>query len=119
MNLTNVLPTLGLLEIHEPTVGEQWKEWKERFQHCVIVAKLKSEEDKVKMSTLLTLIGANAHRIYMTFTWTAPDDKQKLDEVLKKFDEYCNPRKTPFLKDSNLIHASSKVGKVWTNSSHH
>ena len=93
MNLANALPTPGVLEIHEPTVSERWKEWKERFQHYLVAAKLKNEEDEVKVSTLLTLIGADAHRIYTTFTWTAPDDKQKLDEVLKKFDEYCNPRK--------------------------
>ena len=51
-----------------------------------------SKSDKVKTSILLTRIGEKGRAIYETFEFENAGDKRKFKPVLKKFEEYCNPR---------------------------
>ena len=52
-----------------------------------------NKDDKIKTSMLLTFIGQKGREIYKTFTFNSADDEIKLEPVLNKFSEYCNPRK--------------------------
>ena len=56
-----------------------------------MATKLDQEEASVQVATLLTVIGAEAHKVFSTFHWTADEDKV-LEKVLDKFAEYCQPR---------------------------
>ena len=47
------------------------------------------ENDKVKISNLLTCIEQKDREIYESFNF----DKMRLSSVLLKFSEYCKPRK--------------------------
>ena len=47
---------------------------------------------KIKSSMLLHLIGEDAQEVFNTFEFASDEDKEKTSEILKKFDEYCNPR---------------------------
>ena len=40
-----------------------------------------------------SVIGAEAQEVYMTCTWTDPADAEKINPVLKQFQEYCEPKK--------------------------
>ena len=43
------------------------------------------------------MIGEDARDVFSTCAWAAEEDKKKISEVLKKFAEYCQPRKNiPF-----------------------
>ena len=50
------------------------------------------KSDKIKTSILLTCIGERRHEIYQTFDFNTDTDKLKLQPVLAKFENYCNPR---------------------------
>ena len=47
----------------------------------------------VQAATFLHVAGPEALEVYNTFSWTTADDKNKVDKIMEKFDQYCNPRK--------------------------
>ena len=47
---------------------------------------------KIKTSLLLICIGQKGREIYETLTFPSADDVMKLEPVLNKFSDYCNPR---------------------------
>ena len=59
-----------------------------------------NDKDKdVKTSRPLTTIGERVQEIYYTFTIENEEDGMKLEPVLRKFDEYLNPKKNnPYLR---------------------
>lgn len=69
-----------------------WKKWKEHLKFYLTATEADGKADNVKTSMLLTLIGPKGRELYESFD-LSEDEKLKLDPVLKKFDEYCNPRK--------------------------
>ena len=52
----------------------------------------------MQVATILTVIGKEAREVYATFNdWENDGDDKKITPVLKKFGEYCEPRKNiPF-----------------------
>ena len=50
------------------------------------------KSDKIKTSILLTCIGEQGCEIYQTREFATDIDKFKLQPVLAKFENYCNPR---------------------------
>ena len=44
------------------------------------------------MSTLLSVIGEDAVRAFDTFVWSEGQKEDSINDVLTKFDEYCEPR---------------------------
>ena len=72
----------------------------------------------MQVATLLTVIGEEAREVFFTFTgWAADGDDGKIDPVLAKFEEYCQPRKnTPFERytDSTADHKSPEKRTIST-----
>ena len=73
-------------------VSHSWKFGLKQFYFYLATTEKDSKGDKIKTSIFLTCIGQNGREIYETFTFE-PGDKMKLAPVLRKFSEYCNPRK--------------------------
>ena len=46
-----------------------------------------------KIALLLTVMGQQAVEVYNTFVFANTEDKDKFDEVVKRFDEHCSPKK--------------------------
>ena len=86
------LPPPAIFDIHDGAAAETWKEWRARFECFRIATKLDKEDPAVQVSTLLTVIGAEAHKVFSTFTWATAGDDKRVDKVLDKFAEYCQPR---------------------------
>ena len=86
------LPPPATFNIHDGAAAESWKEWCARFECYSVATKLDKEDPAVQVSTLLTVIGAEAHKVFLTFTWATAGDENRLDRVLDKFAEYCQPR---------------------------
>ena len=62
-----------------------------------LAADLTDKDEKVQVATLLTIIGEDAREVYSTFDWENEGDEVKMELVLKKFSDYCEPRKNvPF-----------------------
>ena len=62
-------------DIHDSCAAEKWREWRARFEYYSVATKLDQEEASVQVATLLTVIGAEAHKVLSTFHWTADEDK--------------------------------------------
>ena len=91
------LPPPAMLEIHHTQAAERWKRFKTAWTNYSIATGLNGKEEAVQVATLLTVIGEEAREIYTTFTWSAAGDETKIQEVLDKFQEYCQPFKNiPF-----------------------
>ena len=59
---------------------------------------LNKKSETIQVATLLTVIGEEAREVFATFTgWENEDDNDKIEPVLQKFADYCQPRKSvPF-----------------------
>ena len=67
---------------------------------------------KVKSSILLTCKRDQGREIYNTFALNN-DDKLKFDLILKKFDEYCSPRKNITLTRYKFLTYKQKEGQTF------
>ena len=74
-------------------LAENWKRFKQRYTLYNIASELTEKDDKTQTSTLLHIIGEAALDIYNTFIFESEDDSMKQDVVLKKFEEYCMPKR--------------------------
>ena len=77
----------------EGNLAASWKKWKNHFQFYLTATEAEAKDEKIKTSILLTCIGEKGCKLYQSFEFTIDDDKLKLDPVLTKFEEYCNPKK--------------------------
>ena len=91
------LPPPSSLEIHAPNAAEKWKKFLLAWKNYTLAMKLDKEEEPVQVATLLTVIGEEARDVYSTFEWTDEADAVKIEPVLHKLGEYCEPRRNiPF-----------------------
>ena len=76
----------------EGKVAELWKMWQKSLDFYLCTTEADSKSDKVKTSILLKCIGEKGRAIYETFGFENAGDKLTFKRVLKKFEEYWNPR---------------------------
>ena len=79
-----------------------WKKWKKHFAFYLVATEKQGKSDLIKTSILMSCIGEKGREIYDTFEFPAKaedaedddaDPEMVLANVIKKFDEFCNPRK--------------------------
>lgn len=87
-----------MLEIHDPLVSEKCKKFKLAWTNYSLAIGLDAKTEAVRVATLLTVIGEEAHDVFSTFKdWAADGDQAKIEPVMQKFEDYCLPRKNiPF-----------------------
>ena len=64
-----------------------------RQAQCILEGPLHEKEESVKVSYLKLWVGDKGLDVFEGFTFAKPEDAVKLNVVLKKFEEYCAPRK--------------------------
>ncbi len=71
------------------------QEWRRFYRQamCIFEGPLDDKDDSVKVSYLKLWVGDKGLDVFEGFTFDDPGDAKKLDIVLKKFEEYCTPRK--------------------------
>lgn len=86
------------LDIHDADVAEKWKKFRLAWDNYSLAMELDKKSHGIQVATLFTIIGEEARDVYLTFAdWADEDDKTKIEPVLKKFAEYCQPRQNvPF-----------------------
>ena len=67
---------------------------------------------EVQAATLLHVAGREALEIYNTFSWESPDDRDKVDEKIEKFDHYCNPDKNMTWERHKFLTRNQKPGET-------
>ena len=92
------LPPPPPLDIHDAQAAEKWKKFKMAWTNYALATELNKKPEAVQVAILLTVIGEEARDVFSTFTeWAKAGDNKKIEPVLAKFSQYCQPRKNvPF-----------------------
>ena len=86
------LPPPPPLDIHDSNTAKKWKEFEQAWKNYSIAMKLHQELEAVKVAAFLTVVGAEARKVFATFTdWASDTDQNKIQPVLQKFAAYCQP----------------------------
>ncbi len=96
-------------------LAESWKQWQKALDFYLTATESDSKSDKVKTSILLTCIGEKGREIYDTFEFENAGDKLKLKPVLKKFEEYCNPRSNTTFERHKFFTYHQEEGQTFTS----
>ena len=99
----------------EGNLAESWKQWQKALDFYLTATESDSKSDKVKTSILLTCIGEKGREIYDTFEFENAGDKLKLKPVLKKFEEYCNPRSNTTFERHKFFTHRQEEGQTFTS----
>ncbi len=86
------------LEIHDSQVAVKWTKFKWAWLSYALGTELNEKDEAVQVATLLIVIGEEAWEVFFTFSgWRTDGNNTKIDPVLAKFEDYCQPRKNiPF-----------------------
>ena len=77
----------------DENLPREWKKWKKHFEFYLIATETDGKSNKVKSAILLSSIGNKGREIFDTFTFAEEAQRQDLEAVLQKFEDYCSPRK--------------------------
>ena len=66
--------------------------WKKAWTRYEVATGVNKQEQLVRVSTLLSVIGEDAKIAFDAFEWGETEDDSTIEDVLAKFDEYCEPR---------------------------
>ena len=81
------LPALKPLKL-EGNLAENWRRWKQRYELFMTATEASKKSAKIQSSMF-----KDALEVFNTFEFGSEEDKEKPVEILKKFDEYCNPKR--------------------------
>ena len=82
----------------------EWVAWRERYERYCRACKLDTEDDAVRIETLIFSMGDKADTIVKTFSYATGEDKTKYDTINAKFEEYFSPRRNEIYERS-LFHS--------------
>lgn len=74
----------------------EWEVYLEDFTQFLCAIDKDTSDDKVKVALLLRTIGERGKDIYKTFTYADGKSKDKFDDVVQNFKDFCKPRRNLF-----------------------
>lgn len=77
----------------EQLVIEDWQNWKSSWNNYELATGVADKDDKIRVATLLAVIGKEGNRIYRTLKWDNGGDEKRMDAVLAKLEGFCLPKK--------------------------
>ena len=84
-------------------LSNQWTRFKEEFELFLTAAEKSGSDDKIKVAIMLRCIGPRGNDIFKSFTFTGPKSKDKYDDVIEKFDAFCNRGSNKVVKRHQLL----------------
>lgn len=74
-------------------MSDNWKFFVQKFKIYLIASKNSLEQSAFQVALLLNIIGDRALKVFNNFTFDKTEDKENIDIVLKKFEDYFMPEK--------------------------
>ncbi|GBN22426.1 Transposon Ty3-G Gag-Pol polyprotein [Araneus ventricosus] len=93
-------------------VAENWKRWVQKFNNFMLASEKNSKPENVKIAILLNLLGDEGVAIYNTFKSTGGE---QLEEVLKCFEEHCNPHQNVVFERYKFFSCKQREGQTFDN----
>ena len=94
-------------------MAEKWKKFRLAWNNYALATELNKKSEPVQVTTLLTVIGEEARDVYSTFDWPDEESKSKIDTVLQKFADYCQPRKNIPFERYRFNKRSQEAGETY------
>ena len=79
--------------IDEPNTPQRWARWEKQFGTYFVAAELGDKSGEVQVARLLNAAGSEAQEVHDLFVFANEDEKKDYKVILKKFGEYCRPKK--------------------------
>ncbi|CAC5398679.1 unnamed protein product [Mytilus coruscus] len=92
---------------HEDNLSEKWKRWKQTMNLYLEVA-MGEKTEKEQCRAVLYVIGLEGREIYNTFNF-GENEADKLEVLLKKFEDYCIPKKKCYSNQTSFQHTHLKL----------
>lgn len=70
-------------------LADNYKWFLQRFDLYMLATGKTNKPDNQKTALFLTIAGEDALRLYNTFKWEQPDDKEKLVKIKERFEAHC------------------------------
>ncbi|KAL1446524.1 hypothetical protein WDU94_012395 [Cyamophila willieti] len=109
MSLSSGIPPLKLSGITGAQQYEAWKVVKFQFENYILAANLHDAAEDRKVALLLHVLGVEVVPIFQTFN--VDKNKDKLDDVVKKFEAYFAPKKNLALERNKLLSRKQQHGE--------
>ena len=77
----------------EPNTPQRWARWEKQFGTYFVAAELGDKSGEVQVARLLNAAGSEAQEVHDLFVFANDDEKKDYKVILKKFGEYCRPKK--------------------------
>ena len=106
------LPPPEPLDLSGGNISENWKKFKQKFTNYEIATGINKKESATRVVTLLTVIGNDAIDVFNTITWNAEGDDAKIDKVLQKFEEHCEPKKNVSYERNKFFSRAQESGEA-------
>ena len=97
----------------EPNAPQRWSRWEKQFQTYFTAAELSAKTAEVQVARLLNAAGPEAQEVHELFTYANDDEKKDYKAVLKKFSEYCRPKKNLIYVRYKFWHHEQKEGEAF------
>ena len=97
----------------EPNAPQRWTRWVKEFENYFVAAELSSKTKEVQVARLLNAAGPEAQEVHDLFTYDANGDEKDYKKVLKKFSDYCRPKKNVIFERHRFWGRSQKDGEAF------
>lgn len=99
------------LQISKGNPSQNWKRFKQKWNNYELAIGISTKDDKIRVATLLTVIGDEALDVYNAFTWDDETHKVKIDKVLEQFVKFCEPRKNTIYERYRFFSRNQESGE--------
>jgi hypothetical protein len=72
----------------------EWKLRRRQFEYYILVTRKDEKDEEILVGVLITLLGAEALKIFDTFVFATADDDKKIKPVLDNFGDHFEPLKS-------------------------
>lgn len=99
------------LQLSSGNVSQNWKRFKQKGSNYELAVGTARKEDPIRVAAFLTVIGDEALEVYNAFTWYSDEDKVKMDKVMERFEQYCEPHKNTIYERYLLFSRGQESGE--------
>lgn len=92
--------------------GDNWKQFERDWKYFEKATKISKETSDIRVAALLNVIGHDGQDMFETFDWGAePENKDKIEEVLKQFRSRCVPEKNETFERYSFFKRNQEAGE--------
>ena len=106
----NTLKPPETLNFEIADLSHEWRKWKDETGLYLDLATKKDDKD-TKVKLFLYLIGSKGREIHETMKFETPEKDRTIEELLKSFDEYCDPKRNETVERHKFFMRNQEEGE--------